>query len=173
LPEILKNISRFLLLMLLQAWIFNHFYLFNGYVTVQIYILIILLLPFQLGGVSTLLLSFFIGLVADFFTGTMGLQASAAIALSGARVVLLKLIAPREGYEPGMNPLPSSMGWPWFITYSSILTVSYFIWLFLFENFSLNLSFNALTRAFFSSISSLILILSLVLFTDIKSSRRR
>ncbi|MGY6562274.1 MAG: hypothetical protein ACXITV_09210 [Luteibaculaceae bacterium] len=167
---ILENIARFVLLLLLQVFVFNHFYIFDGLVVLHIFILFILLLPFSLGPLVLLLLGFSAGILADFFTGTMGLQASAFTALAGARLILVKNIAPRDGYEINAKPLPQFLGWGWFLTYVSILTLFYYTWLFTVENFSFALFYSTVLKILLSTAFTIIFIASgLVLFSAKKN----
>jgi cell shape-determining protein MreD len=170
--DVIKNIARFISLLALQVLIFNPISVFDGIVTVHIYILFLLLLPLQVSGVLILLMAFITGLIADLFTGTIGLQTSAAVFLAGLRSFILPYIAPRDGYEITTKPSPNDLGWTWFLSYTVICTSGYFAWLFLFENFNFNLSINALSRTISSTIVTLIFINIIMLLNGPKSQKR-
>ena len=87
---ILPNLWRFIGLVLIQVIILSEVALTaDGYFNVLVYPLFILFLPIQLPTPTAVFLGFLVGIVVDFFSGTIGVNASAG-ALSGyARAVIL------------------------------------------------------------------------------------
>jgi rod shape-determining protein MreD len=90
----------FILLILFQVLLFNNIQ-FSGYVNPYVYIMFILLLPVEIPGWLLLLLSFFTGMIIDFFSGSPGMHSFASVLAGFVRPYVLRIISPRDGYEPG------------------------------------------------------------------------
>ncbi len=154
---IANNALRFIFLILFQALILNNIEL-GGYVNPYLYILFILWLPFEMQLWVTLLLGFLLGFFMDVFTGTMGLHIAASVFLAYCRAFVLKILAPREGYEFGLRPNIQDMGVPWFVTYSGIMIFLHHGALIFVEAFRFSEFFHTLLRVFLSSIFTFILV---------------
>ena len=158
------NIFRFVLLVFLQLFVLNNIQ-FSGFVNPYLYIMFIMLLPFEISGWFMLILAFIMGLVIDVASATMGYHTIATVFMAYLRFHLLRFIAPHDGYEPGMSPTIASLGFSWFIKYASILTLAQHFVLFWIESFRLSdLLFTSL-RALASSVFTLILIVIYQLLT--------
>ena len=79
-----KNIIRFITLFALQILIFNNIPIF-GYSIPYVYVIFILLLPFEINKVFLLILGFISGIIIDFSTNSPGVHASATLTLAFAR----------------------------------------------------------------------------------------
>ena len=156
-PEIAKNTFRFAILALLQIFVLNNIQ-FSGFVNPYLYVLFILLLPFEISGWFMLVLGFFLGLVIDVASATIGYHTIATVFMTYGRYHLLRFIAPRDGYEPGMSPTLQSLGFSWFFKYASILTVTHHFVLFWVESFRFNDLLPATARALASSVFTILLI---------------
>jgi rod shape-determining protein MreD len=150
----------FLILILVQVLILNNIR-FNGYINPYIYILFILLLPVEIPSWLLLLISFGTGLIMDYFSGTPGLHSSATVLAGFARPYALRLISPRDGYEPGVNPSMMIYGFRWFLTYTLFIVIIHHTALFYLEVFRFSEFFRTLFRVMMSSIFSVIFILLL------------
>jgi hypothetical protein len=75
-----------------------------------------------------------------------------------SRFFLLRLIAPRDGYEPNMSPTVPSLGLTWFLKYIGILVVAHHLVLFWIESFGFDDFFAATFRALASSVFTILLI---------------
>lgn len=85
---IIVNIIRFFFLCFLQLMLFNQFQ--NEYhLQFFIYILFILMLPYQTPHWLLLTSSFAIGLVVDIYLGGLGLNAGSAVLAAFVRIILL------------------------------------------------------------------------------------
>jgi rod shape-determining protein MreD len=155
---VIINIFRLLLLVFLQLFVLNHIQ-FSGYVNPYLYILFILWLPFETPGWLTVVLAFALGMVIDVASHTIGYHTIATTFIGYARYHLLSLIAPRDGYEPGMSPTVPSLGLSWFMKYILILVVIHHIILFGIESFGMGGYPAAALRAIASSIFTILLIL--------------
>jgi rod shape-determining protein MreD len=155
--EVASNILRFALLVFLQLFVLNNIQ-FSGFVNPYLYVLFIMLLPFKVSGWFMLILGFILGLVIDVASVTIGYHTIATVFMAYFRFHLLRFIAPRDGYEPGMSPTLQSLGFSWFFKYASILTLSHHFVLFWIESFQLNDLLPATLRALASSIFTILLI---------------
>ncbi len=125
-----------ILLILLQALMFNFMTITSYLIPPFVFISFILLLPFDTPRWSLLTTAFFTGLVVDIFTDTGGIFAGALVFTAFIRPFWLKAIAPYDGYEQGTLPRISYYGWRWKINYTIILSLSFNIVFFLLDNFS-------------------------------------
>ena len=153
----LNNIGRFILLVIIQVLVLNNIQ-FIGFSNPYLYILFILLLPFETPGWLLLLVSFFLGLSVDMFSNTFGLHASASVFLAFLRPYVLVLFSPREGYDPGASPKAFSMGFVWFAKYSVILIFSHHIFLFFIEAFNYSDIRTILLRTIASTVLTFVLV---------------
>ena len=156
--RVVTNTFRFVLFIFLQIFVLNHIQ-FNGFVNPYLYILFILLLPLEISGLLLMGLSFVLGIIIDVASATIGYHTVATVFVAYFRYHLLRFIAPRDGYEPGMSSTMRTLGVPWFLKYASILTVAHHFVLFWIESFRLSDLLPATLRALASSIFTLALIM--------------
>lgn len=79
--DLLKYTIMLVVLVLLQVLLLNNIQ-FSGYINPYMYVLFILLLPFETPRYLLLLLGFFLGLLVDIFSNTPGFHASATTFLA-------------------------------------------------------------------------------------------
>ena len=127
--RILRLGLLFILLFLLQVLLFNNIQ-FSGYVNPYIYVMFILLLPFELPSWLLLILSFTTGLTMDLFSGTPGMQTSATVLAGFIRPYVLRITSPRDGYETGAVPSMMVYGFRWFLIDASIVVFVHHLALF-------------------------------------------
>ena len=135
--EILKNIVRFVFLVLLQGLILNEVNLWQGMAIPYLYIMFLLMLPLETPRWLELIIGFILGLTIDMFTNTLGIHASACVLIAYIRPLYLKGIAPRDVYEYVQRPGIQDFGLTWFIKYASVLILIHHFWLFFVEVYSL------------------------------------
>jgi len=152
-----KNMIRFVLLVFLQIFVLNNIQ-FSGFVNPYLYVLFILLLPFEISGWFMLVLGFVLGLVIDVASSTIGYHTIASVFMAYFRFHLLRFIAPRDGYEAGMTPTLQSLGLSWFFKYAAILTLAHHLVMFWVESFRFSDLLPATFRAIASSIFTILLI---------------
>jgi rod shape-determining protein MreD len=148
----------FVLLILLQVVVFNNIQ-FSGYVNPYIYLLFILLLPFEIPGWLLLLLSFLTGLIVDLFSLSPGMHSFATVLAGFVRPNILRIISPRDGYEPGSGPSMQTYGFRWFFFYSAVIVLIHHVALFYIEVFRFQDFFRTMFRVIMSSVFSLVFIL--------------
>ena len=148
----------FILLILLQVLLFNNIQ-FSGYVNPYIYIIFILLLPFEIPSWLLLLLSFATGLIIDFFSGSPGMHSSATVIAGFVRPYILRVLSPRDGYEQGSDPSMLTYGFRWFLTYTFLIVLVHHTALFYLEVFRFTDFFRTMLRVLLSSLFSITFIL--------------
>jgi rod shape-determining protein MreD len=158
--RILRFGLLFILLILLQVLLFNNIQ-FSGYVNPYVYIMFILLLPIEIPAWLLLIISFFTGLIIDLFAGTPGMHTSATVLAGFVRPFILRIISPRDGYEPGADPSILIYGFKWFLIYTSIIVIIHHTALFYLEVFRFTDFFRTLLRVLLSSLFSITFIVLL------------
>lgn len=153
----LKNIFRFVFLVLFQVLILNEIRL-NGFINPYFYIYFILLLPFDIPKWLLLVLSFLLGSAIDIFSNTPGLNAAACVVMGFARPFVITSISTGTEFMIGDHPSLRSQGMKWFLYYSIILVLIHHITLFYLDVLRLSEFFMTLIRVILSSIFTLLLI---------------
>jgi rod shape-determining protein MreD len=156
--NIVINIFRFVLLVLFQSVILNNIQL-GGFINPYLYVLFILLLPFETPKALLLPMAFLLGLSVDMFSNTMGIHASASVFMAFCRPYILKLVAPRDGYEAETHPTIKSLGLRWFVVYTTFLVFLHHLFLFYMEVFRFSEFFMTLWRVILSAILTIFLVL--------------
>jgi rod shape-determining protein MreD len=141
-----------------QVLIFNNIEI-GGYINPYIYILFIILLPFETPAWITLSLAFLMGLLVDIFSETLGMHTSATVFMAFLRPYILSYFAPRDGYESGSYPRIFYYGLPWFIKYATLMVFTHHLFLFYVEMFKFQDFFATLLRVILSTLFSSILII--------------
>ena len=156
--SILRYGLIFILLVLAQVLLFNNIQ-FSGYVNPYVYIMFILLLPAEIPAALALFLSFVIGIVIDFYSGSAGMHAFASTFAGFVRPFVLRSISPRDGYNPGAQLSMLNYGFRWFLIYAAIIVLVHHTALFFIEAFKITDFFRTFFRIIFSSVFSLLFIM--------------
>lgn len=151
--DLIKNIIRFIVLVLLQVVIVQNIHL-GMYIVLLPYTLFILMLPFETPRVLLLVISFITGMVIDGFYDTQGLHTAACTLMGFSRYYLLRFISPRDGYEPGLVATVEDMGFTWFLSYAGTLILIHHFYFFFLEIFRFGEIFRTLLRILLSSIGT-------------------
>ncbi|MBL4676989.1 MAG: rod shape-determining protein MreD [Mucilaginibacter sp.] len=155
---ILTNLVRFLVLVLLQVLLLKNITLYN-LSTPYLYILFILLLPFETPNLLLFALSFILGLTVDAFYDTPGLHAAACTLLALVRVLFISITVQKDGFDNEPEPTLSIMGFRWFFTYALVLTLFHHFFLFNLEVFRISEIDYTLSRFLLSSVFTVFLML--------------
>lgn len=161
-PIIIRNIIRFFLLLLFQVLILNNLEnlgVANSFILPQIYIVFIILLPFETPTWISICLGFIIGLLVDFSIDTEGLHAFASTSIAYFKPRLTKSLSPRDGYDFNSEPTLRDQGLNWFLVYGSILIFIHHFFLFFLEKLAWSNFFGTLLTIILSAVFSLILAL--------------
>ena len=161
--NILINILRFVLLILLQVLVLNNINL-GGYLNPYVYVMFILLLPFETPKWLLLLSAFVLGFTVDIFTASMGMHAAAATFMAFLRPSVSRIIHSRKEYEPGIKPGINDLGIRWFFSYTLILVFAHNLVLFFVEVFRFEEFFSTMSRVILSTLLSTLLIIIINLF---------
>ncbi|OFY47732.1 MAG: hypothetical protein A2W85_13070 [Bacteroidetes bacterium GWF2_41_31] len=167
---LIKNIVRFILLILMQVLVFNHINL-GGYLNPSIYVLFILLLPNDIKPSLLLIVGFFTGFTVDFFTNTPGLHAAATVLLAFFRPGIIRLFFGSLEFGPGESPGLNKLGVTGFFRYALVLIFIHHLALFLLEALSLSHILFTLFRTLLSTVLSCLVVLILVLLTTARKKR--
>lgn len=152
------NFLRFFLLIFIQVFLLKNITLYN-LSTPYIYILFILLLPFEIPNLALFILSFLLGITIDAFYDTPGLHAAACVLLALVRILFISVTVQKEGFDNEPEPTLSIMGARWFFTYALILTLTHHFFLFSLEAFNFAELKYSIGRVIFSSMFTMFLIL--------------
>jgi len=158
-----KYIISFIVLIFVQVYILNNFH-FGGFINPYIYVLFILILPFETPKWFLLIIAFVLGFTIDIFSHTPGMHSTATVFMAFFRVQMLEVIAPRDGYETETTPSIKYYGGKWFLKYSLVLVLIHHIVLFYIEVFSLSNFFITFFRATISALFSVTLIMVIQYF---------
>jgi len=147
---ITRNIVRFVLVALFQVLVMDNV-MINGYMIPYVYLLFLLLMPFETPRWLQLLAGFGLGLTMDLFSNTLGMHTAATVLAAFARPYMLDLMAPRDGYESDSFPRIHYYGFLWFLKYTLVIVFIHHLALFYLEVFQLKEFFSTLLRVILSS----------------------
>ena len=168
--KIFLQIIRFVVLVLFQVLVINHIRL-GGYVHPYIYLIFIMLLPFNTPKWQLLVLGFFLGIIIDVFTGTPGLHAGATTLMAFCRPSIISLISGNQKFDNIQEPNLGQLDGMWFFRYVLCLVFIHHSALFFLESFSFRLIGQVLLRILLSVPVSVFLIM-MILFI-FKTERKR
>ncbi len=162
---LLKNIIRFVLLILVQVFLLNKMNL-SGYINPYAYLLFILLLPVNINRSGLLILAFFTGLTIDLFGNTLGLHAAATVLLAFLRPRVINLFFSNIEFTGDDEPGLPIIGVGGFFRYALVLVFVHHAFLFFLEIFSFSNFPDTLYRIIFSTlVSTLVIMIIVLLFT--------
>lgn len=156
------NVFRFIFLLLVQGLILKRmtFDIGNlGYVHILIYPLFILLLPIKTPKTLVVVLGFLLGISIDLFYTSPGIHASALIFTAYIRGLILRFLAPYEGYNVEDSPTLVTMGFGWYFSYIAIAFILHIFFYFSVEAFSFVYIAEIMFNTLLSYISSLLIVL--------------
>lgn len=162
--EIVKNLIRFIVLILLQVIVFNNIDI-SIFLNPIIIVLFIISLPFNTPKWVLLVSAFLLGLIIDLFLNTPGVLSFTAVFIAYTRPFLLSILQPREGYFIGATPSVADLGWSWYFQYSLINTVAFHLLYFLILGVSQENFLIILWKTIISSIFTLAIIFLFQLFS--------
>ena len=158
----LSNIARFFFLILLQVLLLNNIN-FLGYVNPYLYVLFIILYPFNGNQTLFLLLCFLLGLGVDIFEDSGGINAAACLVVAYIRPAILRFSF-GVSYDYQTVKFSSTPYGSRFSYVALLVFVHHFV-LFLLEIFSFAHLLLLLKKTFFSGIFTIVLVfMALALF---------
>lgn len=123
------------------------------------YILFIILLPYETNKFFVLLLAFFLGFSVDIFNSTPGIHASATVLAAFVRPFILKVYSPREGYDPNKIPGIKNNGLSWFLKYAFSIILIHHLFLLFVDAYGFSNFFHTIIKTLLSSVFSLIFVI--------------
>lgn len=158
--NLIKNIIRFSLFILVQVFVLDQIPPLHHVATPYIYFLFILWLPFKMGRRTVMVLALALGFSLDCFTKTYGLHAAPCVLIAYLRPFLINLLISQEGAESNYNePSVKSMGFAPYFTFVAILTLLHHSLLFFLEALQTGGYWYFILKTLLSSAVSLLLIL--------------
>lgn len=154
---IIINIIRWFILLSVQIFLLKNMG-FYDLSTPFIYVLFLLLLPFNIPNLLLYLLAFGTGLTLDSFYDTMGVHATACTLLAFVRISFINISINKDTLD---EPEPSlrNMGLQWFSLYAFLCIGAHHLILFFLESFKLTEIPYTLLRAALSVGFTMLLIL--------------
>jgi hypothetical protein len=156
--KLVGNIIRFILLALAQIYIFDKIQV-SGYINPQVYVLFILMLPFEISGFWLLTFAFTMGLTIDFFQHTPGMHAAASVMLAFFRPGVIRLVGKKDDLESWQYPNVRDAGSLWFLTYVLILVFLHHLFLFYMEIFRFSEFIQTLLKVLINTVLTTIIIM--------------
>ena len=165
---LIRNILRFIGLVLLQLVVFDNIRIGN-FIHPYVYVLFVMLLPFDFPAWRLMIYGFLIGFAVDIFCGTPGLHAAATVFMAFMRPKIISITTRKSDLENKTAPTLSEMGIKWFFFYCLLLLICHNLVLFWLEAFSAKLIGLVLLEVLLSVPMSLIaMILLMYILTPIK-----
>ena len=156
---LVKNILRFILLILVQFYVLDKIHL-HQMVTPYIYFLFIVWIPFNLPRGWQMILAFLLGFALDSFRHFPGFHAAACVLIAYVRPFLINILIPQEGADTNYDePSARSMGgvFPYMI-YAGVLSLLHNSWLFFLEAMEFGSFWYFIIKTLLSTVISLVLI---------------
>lgn len=151
--ELLSFFVRFLFLLVVQVVVLNNIQ-FSGFINPFVYILFIMMLPVRISNSLLLVIAFLTGLIVDMFSNSMGMHAASCVFMAFTRPALLRIMAPRDGYEAESSPSIRQLGFTWFLVYAAAMTFTHHLMLFYIEVFRFSEFFSTLFRVLLSTLAT-------------------
>lgn len=154
---ILINIFRWIVLLFVQIFLLRNLN-FYSLSTPFVYVLFILVLPFGIPNLLLFCLAFATGLTLDAFYDTLGVHATACVALAFVRILFISVSVNRDAFD---EPEPSlgNMGLKWFALYAILCIVVHHLFVFFLEAFKFSEFLYTLGRALASTAFTFFVIL--------------
>ena len=165
---LIRNILRFIVLLIVQVLVFDNLG-FGTYIHPYIYVLFVLLLPFDTPRWRLLIDGFLIGLAVDIFNGTPGLNAGATVFMAFMRPYIIGITSRKSDIDGKNAPTVTEMGLQWFAVYAFLLILLHNLVLFWLEAFSIKLFGLVIAETLLSApVTLLLLILIIYIFKPLK-----
>ena len=156
---VLSNIARFFFLILLQVLLLNNIN-FLGYVNPYLYVLFIILYPFNGNQTLFLLLCFLLGLGVDIFEDSGGINAAACLVVAYIRPAILRFSF-GVSYEYQTIRINERLT-PERFSFILISVVTHHLILYLLEVFRFSLILDIIIRTVLTTVFTLILCITII-----------
>lgn len=156
--SIIINGISFVIYLFFQVLILKNSVLF-GSAFCFIYIGYLLLLPVETNPLWLMFIGFGMGLFIDMFYDSVGVHASASVAMMYIRNIWLGRVTPQGGYDSGAIPSLAADGLQWFIIYATPLVFVHHALLFFIEAGGFQYVGFTLLKVFFSTLYTMLVML--------------
>lgn len=148
----------FVLLLALQVLVLNNIKL-GGFINPYVYVLFIMLLPFEIPSWLLLVLGFLTGLTIDAFMGTLGMHSTATLFIAFMRQFILSNVSTQDTADKKGSPTLSMKDIGWFVKYTMLIVFMHHFVLFFIESFTFHHFFSTLLRVILSSLTTIVFII--------------
>jgi hypothetical protein len=128
------NFSRFLILLLLQVFVFNYVQWF-GFLNPFVFLLFLILLPLEIPKTVQYVIAFATGFIVDSFLRTYGIQAFACVLMVFLRPYIILVLNGFKPLETGVKPVPGVKDFNWILVYTLLLVFVHQITVTILETF--------------------------------------
>lgn len=156
----LKQILIFLLLVVLQTALFDNIVINMG-ISIYVYVMFILILPFKTPGWAMLLLGLTLGLLMDSFYNTGGIHGAATVFVAYARNTVIKIFQNAYDNEYAIRPGIKSLGFLKFARFVFILVLLHNLVVYFLELFHFKALFSNLLIALINTVLTTFIILAI------------
>lgn len=162
--DLVKNIFRLLIFVLVQVYVLNKIPHLHRFVIPYLYFLFVLWLPFSMTRLSLMLTAFATGLLLDYFTNSPGLHAAACVLIAYIRPFLIGVLIPKDTAEFNYRePSPRAMGWAPYMLYVFLLTLIHHTYLLFLELLHFGTVVDFLIKVLATTAISMLLIITVEL----------
>ncbi len=151
------NLLRWMTLLFVQIFLLRNLAFYN-LSTPFVYVLFILILPFQTPNLLLYILAFATGITLDAFYDTLGVHTSACIAMAFVRTLFISISLNRDATDEP-EPTLGNMGLRWFSLYAVLCIFVHHLILFFLEAFKLSSWSYTLSRTLLSVVFTLFTVL--------------
>lgn len=156
--SIIINGISFVIYLFFQVMILKNSVLF-GSAFCFLYIGYLLLLPVETNPLWLMFIGFGMGLFIDMFYDSVGIHASASVAVMFIRNFWLARVTPQGGYDTGAIPSLAAGGVQWFLIYATPLVFVHHTLLFFIEAGGFQYVGFTLLKVIFSTVYTMVVIL--------------
>lgn len=164
------NAIRFMVLIALQVALFKNI----GYYNIASpfpYVLIVLLLPFNIPNFLLYVLAFTTGLTVDAFYNTLGVHSAACVALAFFRIMFFSVTLEVDVKDSSNTPGWNSMDFKWYSSYVALGVFIHHFVLYFVEVFAFHNILNTLYSIILSAVFTLLVIFLISIITFKRKSR--
>jgi cell shape-determining protein MreD len=115
-----NNLSRFIILILLQVFVFNYVQWFD-FLNPFVYLLFLILLPLEIPKTFQYLIAFVTGFIVDAFFSTYGIHAFACVLMMFLRPNIILILNGLKPLDSGVKPVPGIKDFNWILVYTFLL----------------------------------------------------
>ena len=118
--KLTANFFRFIILIVLQVFVFNYVQWF-GFLNPFVYLLFLILLPLEISKPVQYILAFGTGFIVDSFLKTYGIQAFSCVLIIFLRPYIVLILNGFKHLDAGIKPMPGVKSFNWILGYTLLL----------------------------------------------------